>query len=263
MVKRHVEAKNEARPSPAARPKASSAIYLPTNGDGRAQRRLIAVAAFLAVPTLYVIGTTYWYAWLQMHGLPGNAFPLAVDEALFKGYEAILNVFGLSLGVILPSWIAIIAALIISWLCIAIVLGLWGVIGSLLFSAITPLAKFIVGFLKRHSRIVELAAKAYFIAAVPFVAGGVVLYGLLLLLVPAVIGQYAGEYVGKQSIEKIQKRIQTGKYQASDRFVVLAEDKARRVFLIACGTHGCGVMENDAAYFVTWDHIARIDSKMK
>lgn len=227
----------------------------PKNG-----RWYLPALVFLLVPSLYAIGIVYWESWLQAHSLTATVFPLNFDQAVFKGYEAVV--------LLLMSWMlpylskvtAIVGALLILWAIAAALILLWGLLAASLLALLSFAFQRLRTFLMAYEPVVRIIGKAYLFASVPFLAAGAVVYFFILLIVPIIIGQYAGKQMGQKSLEEVQERIKIEKFKAGDQFITLSEGSDAPLMVIACGPYGCGVASQKSTMFVTWDHVAKIET---
>lgn len=236
---------------------AEKAISSGNKEEPKLSRWFFPVLLFLLVPSLYAIGITYWEAWLQAHSLAAVAFPLNFDQAVFKGYEALVLLLMSWLLPYLPKVTAMLVALLIFWAAAVALIVLWGVIGASLLGLISLTFQKLRAFLMAHASVVRIVGKAYLIASAPFIAAGVVIYVFFLLIVPIAIGQYAGKQIGQKSLDEIQGRLKSGKFEVADQFVTL-NDGGEPLLVVACGVYGCGIADKEGVRFVTWEQVTKI-----
>lgn len=222
--------------------------------------RVLPIALFLLVPTLYVFGRSYWDAWLSEFGLTQATFPLSVDQAIYKSYEAMLWA-GISTLPLIAKASLLVLALIVMWVVIAVLLLLWGLIQEGIRKLLAKIITKIDSFITKHRSKLELSARSYGIAATPFMLLGAIFFVFLLLLLPIVIGGYAGKWQGQKNFSALQARITANEFTDREQLIITDSDDSLR--LVACGDLGCAGASREGVQFIRWDRINRLEHASK
>jgi hypothetical protein len=223
--------------------------------DNQGGRKWIAYASVLVVPTLYAIGRSYSDAWVTAVGLPESAFPLSIEDTLYWGYVALLNAVAPAFK-FLPSWLGVVAMFLVLWVLAASLIYAAKRTQGLARSAMRILENGLRRHLGKWKNEIDVVGRSYTAASVPFLAMGVMLYVLVLLMLPIYFGDKLGKCSGETYLREAKVRFDKTSFGTGDR--VLVGSTGERSLLLMCGANGCGGLTRDGVVFVPWSLVSRI-----